>query len=69
MLFLDHERGHELVVAEPCDGCGAGVDAELREGVLEMAADGSGRDPEPLGDLLVRQPFCDEHHDLVLTGS
>jgi len=67
MPVLGHERGHErLALAQPRDRGGAGVDAELRENVLEVAADGSGRDPEPFGDLGVRQAFCDEHHDLVL---
>jgi len=44
------------------------VDAELRIDVVEVGANGRGRDPEPAGDLYVGQPLADQCQDFALTN-
>ena len=56
-------RSRHLVVARESGQLYARVDAQLREHVAEMAADGVRRDEKAFGDLSIRQPFGDEARD------
>ena len=48
------------------DGLGTGMDAELREDVLDVGRDGLRADHEVRGDLTLRPPLGEEAEDLAL---
>jgi len=41
---------------------------ELLQDVVDVVLDGGHLDPQPLRDLLVREPLVDEPHDLALAA-
>lgn len=64
---LRHRADWDRLPRTEVGGCsGAAVDAEGLEDVLEVAAHGSLGQPQPVGDLLVREAGGDEAKDLDL---
>ena len=60
-----HVRLDEAASEGEGDRLGAGIDAELREDVLDVGGDGLRADHEIRGDLTLRPPLGEEAEDLA----